>query len=78
MQFLSCRDLKETLANVAEQVKKDVNECLVQHGFSQLDEKKSKLLTGQICDLASSGNAVTTLMSECLELSLELCLYSRT
>ena len=58
------RDLKTILVNVAEQVKKDVNECLVQHAFSQMDEKKAQLLHGQICDLANPGNTFIKLMSK--------------
>ncbi|KAK7503280.1 hypothetical protein BaRGS_00005545 [Batillaria attramentaria] len=57
-------DMKEVLMNAAEQVKKDVNECLVEHGFSQLDDEKKKLLEGQICDLASPTNAISNLMKQ--------------
>lgn len=56
--------LKEVLVNVSEQVRKDVNECLMQHGFSQLEEEKAKLLEGQICDLASPTNTISNLMNQ--------------
>ena len=62
--FLPFRELKTILVNVAEQVKKDVNECLVQHGFPQMDDQKAQLLHGQICDLATPGNAFAKLMSK--------------
>nr|KAG5711122.1 hypothetical protein BaRGS_004766 [Batillaria attramentaria] len=61
---VNSRDMKEVLMNAAEQVKKDVNECLVEHGFSQLDDEKKKLLEGQICDLASPTNAISNLMRD--------------
>ena len=54
------------LVNVAEQVKKDVNDCLVQHGFSQMDDQKAQSLYGQICDLATPDNTVSKLMRKML------------
>ena len=56
--------MKTVLVNVAEQVKKDVNECLTQHGFPVLDDHKCQLLHGQVCDLASPTNTITKLMSK--------------
>ena len=60
------RDLKTVLVNVAEQVKKDVNDCLVQHGFSQMDDPKAQSLFGQICDLATPDNTISKLMRKML------------
>lgn len=54
-------DLKMALQHIAEQVKKDVDECLVQHSFSAMDSQKAQLLQGQICDLASPANTVMKL-----------------
>ncbi|XP_071112686.1 T-complex protein 11-like protein 1 [Haliotis cracherodii] len=56
------KDFKKVIVSVADQVKKDVNECLVKHGFSQLDEEKGKCLIGQISDVAAEDHAVTTVM----------------
>ena len=50
------------MVNVAEQVNKDVAECLQQHGFSKLDEERINLLTGQIIDVAGVEHPVYKLL----------------
>jgi hypothetical protein len=72
------RDLKTALLHIAEQVKKDVNECLVQHNFSQMDDQKAQSLHGQICDLAVPTNTIMKLMSKLclcrrLDIKVQLC-----
>ncbi|XP_076467122.1 T-complex protein 11-like protein 1 [Babylonia areolata] len=58
------QDLEGALQGVAEQVKKDVNQCLQQHGFPPLDDTTCQTLQGQITDLASPHNTITTLMHQ--------------
>lgn len=70
-------DVKEALAGVAEQVQKDVNECLQQHGFSPMEEHTCHTLKGQITDLATPHNSITTLMNQRLLSFVRECISTR-
>ena len=54
--------VKDVLANVAEQVRKDVNDCLEELGFNRLDELKAHSLQSQIRGLAEPSNSVSCLL----------------
>ena len=52
------------MVNVAEQVSKEVAECLTSHGFPKFDESKQELLKGQIKAVASEDHPVRKITSE--------------
>ena len=51
------------MKNVSTQILKEVQECLKQHGFPQLDTARQDTLKGQIESLADSKQSVQQLMS---------------
>ncbi|KAI0209793.1 T-complex protein 11-like protein 1 [Lamellibrachia satsuma] len=55
-------DIDEKAVNVAEQINKEVLECLRKHDFPAMDEAKQGLLKGQIQSVASSDHSVHKLM----------------
>ena len=57
-------DLGDVLSNVAEQVSKEVSECLVEHGFSVLDDHQRSVLKGQIIEVESEEHTVHKLIGE--------------
>lgn len=61
-----CSDIDEKAVNVAEQINKEVLECLRKHDFPAMDEAKQGLLKGQIQSVASSDHSVHKLMSKCI------------
>lgn len=58
------RHLDEALANVAEQINKEVMESMAAHGFPRFDETKQDLLKGQVKALVSEDHPVRKLMSK--------------
>lgn len=79
-------ELAGSMLNVAEQVKKEVNECLVKHGYPDLDEKRRSLLDGQISQVVDPKHPVHSVLSVYLtflffnkcknqEFMIEICLF---
>ena len=52
------------MPNVADQVKKDVEECLLKHGFPALDENRKTLLDAQINQVVEESHPVHSLLSK--------------
>ena len=52
------------MANVGEQVNKNVNDFLKDHGFTVRDEAQQKILIGQIKELTAKDQPVISLMCE--------------
>ncbi|KAL8606787.1 hypothetical protein ACOMHN_049616 [Nucella lapillus] len=70
-------DVKEALVGVAEQVQKDVNECLQQHGFAPMEDHTCQTLKGQITDLATPDNSVIKLMNQRLLSFVRECISTQ-
>lgn len=56
------KDLSSMMTNVAEQVNKNVNEAMSEHGFHIREEKQQMALAGQITSLSSRDHPVYKLM----------------
>ena len=56
--------LPDAIAGVAEQVNKEVNKSLAEHGFPTMRLEQQQLLKGQICAVIESDNAIYKLMSQ--------------
>ena len=56
--------VKTHILNVGEQVKKEVNKSLQEHGFPVLTESIQKALLGQISEVSSPQHPVHQLMCE--------------
>ena len=65
---LYCRDIAESVENIGEQVNKNVEEYLKEHGFRQREENEKKTLKGQIKGLGDSENPVLILMCKLLRI----------
>ena len=52
------------MVNVGEQVNKEVNDFLKEHGFTVRDETQQKMLIGQIKDLTTKDQPIISLMCE--------------
>ncbi|XP_050390427.2 T-complex protein 11-like protein 1 [Patella vulgata] len=63
LTLLEAKKDKDVRENVAEQVKAEVNKCLMTHAFPQLGQK-SDILVGQIKDVFNVDNAIHTLMKK--------------
>ena len=63
---VSChyRKVDDKVVNVAEQINKEVMQCLNKHDFPAMDAAKQTLLKGQIQSVASSEHSVHKLMSK--------------
>lgn len=71
-------DLKDVLKNVAIQVLKEVNECLLKHGFEELSVDREHILAGQIKEIADSNHKVRLLVKTRILEFVELVLASST
>ena len=56
--------LAEAMAGVSEQVNKEVNKSLAEHGFPTMKAEHQQLLKGQICAIIEPHNPIYKLMSE--------------
>lgn len=54
------------MKNVAVQVVKEVNDCLLKHGYSAMGMEKGNVLQGQIEEVADPNHRVRHLVSEYL------------
>jgi len=69
---LYCRDISESVENIGEQVNKNVEEYLKEHGFRQREENEQKTLKGQIKGLGDSENPVLILMCKLLRILYQI------
>lgn len=60
--FFLHRDLTDMMSNVAEQVNKNVNQYMLEHGFHARDMEKQASLLGQVKSLSSRDHPVYKLM----------------
>ena len=62
--FVICYSrLPEAMASVAEQVNKEVNQCLEEHTPRRMTSEQEKLLKGQIMAIIAPDNPIFKLMS---------------
>lgn len=54
--------IPQAMANVAEEVNKEVNKCLEEHSFKKIDSKQEQLLKGQILAIVEPDNAIFKIM----------------
>ncbi|KAK3593201.1 hypothetical protein CHS0354_002727 [Potamilus streckersoni] len=71
------RDLSCALENVGEQIHKEVNMYLKEHGFTQRDEGQKGNLLGQVRGLTTPDNPVLSVMSKRVLTFIALALFSR-
>ena len=63
MQYISS-EIDSVMVNIGEQVNKDVNDFLKDHGFTVRDEAQQKMLIGQIKGLTEKDQPIISLMCE--------------
>ncbi|XP_078077076.1 T-complex protein 11-like protein 1 [Mustelus asterias] len=68
--------LAEAIVSMSEQICVEINNCLSQHGFSQLTTEKETVLKGQIQAISSSDNSVRKLIDVRIQTFLKMHLAS--
>ncbi|ESO89190.1 hypothetical protein LOTGIDRAFT_106210, partial [Lottia gigantea] len=63
LTLLEANKDKDARENISEQVKSEVNKCLMSHAFPQLGQKEG-LLMGQVKDVFNTENSIYALMSK--------------
>ncbi|KAL3884124.1 hypothetical protein ACJMK2_030346 [Sinanodonta woodiana] len=71
------RDLSSALENVGEQIHKEVNAYLKDHGFTQRDEEQKGTILGQVKGLTTPDHPVLSVMSKRVLTFIALALFSR-
>lgn len=70
-------EIDSAMVNVGEQVNKEVNDFLKEHGFRVRDEAQQKMLIGQIKDLTAKDQPVISLMSKRVISFIQQALFHR-
>lgn len=70
-------EVEGVMVNVGEQVNKEVNGFLKEHGFAVRDETQQKMLIGQIKDLTSKDQPIISLMSKRVIAFIQQALFHR-
>lgn len=77
LEGVNKNELDNVMAGVGEQVNKNVNNFLKDHGYSVRDEAQQKILIGQIKELTTKDQPIISLMSKRMTSFIQQALFSR-